>query len=323
MGLFMRKVIGKLLKDSVWMNTLYNLMYKVKNKKSFFAIQENRKNMSIFNCKDLAAPIPYYPLEFVKDSNYYGQNFWIKKYTGLQHIDVSIEHGLYYGDYIPYSSYCKTVKKILTFSLVRKQVLEKLNKPVVTIGPYIHYVPYLLAESEVQAIREKYGRILLFLPTHTTREGGRKYDAETNVGMLKAFAKENGFTSVFVCMYYYDILHSDLATVYEQAGFNVVTAGHRLDLNFLCRLKSIIGLADYTISNFVGTHVGYCIYLKKPHWIMNPVDFSGMPKDFVEITEAFLSFSNTITQEQYDVVAKYWGFDQLKTLEDLRELLYS
>ena len=323
MDLFMRKVIGKLLKDSVWMNTLYNLMYKVKNKKSFFAIQENRKNMSIFNCKDLAAPIPYYPLEFVKDSNYYGQNFWIKKYTGLQHIDVSIEHGLYYGDYIPYSSYCKTVKKILTSSLVRKKVLEKLNKPVVTIGPYIHYVPYLLAESEVQAIRETYGRILLFLPTHTTREGGRKYDAETNVGMLKAFAKENGFTSVFVCMYYYDILHSDLATVYEQAGFNVVTAGHRLDLNFLCRLKSIIGLADYTISNFVGTHVGYCIYLKKPHWIMNPVDFSAMPKDFVEITEAFLSFSDVITQKQYDVVAKYWGFDQLKTSEDLRELLYS
>ena len=101
--------------------------------------------MSIFNYKDLAAPIPYYPLEFVKDSNYYGQNFWLKKYTGLQHIDVSIEHGLYYGDYIPYSSYCKTVKKILTSSLVRKQVLEKLNKPVVTIGPYIHYVPYLLA----------------------------------------------------------------------------------------------------------------------------------------------------------------------------------
>ena len=319
----MRKVLGKLLKDSVWMNTLYNLMYKVKNKKLFFAIQKNRKSMSIFNYKDLAAPIPYYPLEFVKDSNYYGQNFWIKKYTGLQYIDVSIEHGLYYGDYIPYSSYCKTVKKILTSSLVRKQVLEKLNKPVVTIGPYIHYVPYLLAESEVQAIREKYGRILLFLPTHTTREGGRKYDAETNVGMLKAFVKEKGFTSVFVCMYYYDILHSDLATVYEQAGFKVVTAGHRLDLNFLCRLKSIIGLADYTISNFVGTHVGYCIYLKKPHWIMNPVDFSGMPKDFVEITEAFLSFSNTITQEQYDVVAKYWGFDQLKTLEDLRELLYS
>ena len=323
MDLFMRKVLGKLLKDSVWMNTLYNLMYKVKNKKLFFAIQKNRKSMSIFNYKDLAAPIPYYPLEFVKDSNYYGQNFWIKKYTGLQYIDVSIEHGLYYGDYIPYSSYCKTVKKILTSSLVRKQVLEKLNKPVVTIGPYIHYVPYLLAESEVQAIREKYGRILLFLPTHTTREGGRKYDAETNVGMLKAFVKEKGFTSVFVCMYYYDILHSDLATVYEQAGFKVVTAGHRLDLNFLCRLKSIIGLADYTISNFVGTHVGYCIYLKKPHWIMNPVDFSGMPKDFVEITEAFLSFSNTITQEQYDVVAKYWGFDQLKTLEDLRELLYS
>lgn len=317
----MRKVLGKFLKDSVLMNTLYNMAYKIKNRKSFFRIQEERKRLSVFDYKELAAPIPYYPLEFVKDSNYYGQNFWIKKYAGLEHVNVSIEHGLYYGAYIPYSSYCKTIKKIVTFSEVRKHVLEKLNKPVVTIGPYIHYVPYLLSEQEMQAIRKEYGRILLFLPTHTTREGGRGYDAEANVATLKAFAKEHGFDSVFVCMYYYDVLHTDLAEYYEQAGFKVVTAGHRLDLNFLCRLKSIIGLVDYTISNFVGTHVGYCVYLKKPHWIMNPVDFSAMPKDFTEITEAFLSCSEAITEKQYAVVAKYWGFEQVRNPEELRNLL--
>lgn len=319
----MRKFFGKILKDNPFANALYNAMYKIKNKKSFFRIQQERENMSIFDYKGLSERIPYYPIEFVKDSNFYGQNFWIKKYADIQHLDASIEHGLYYGDYIPYSSYCKTIKKIITFSLLRKQVLMKLNKPVITIGPYIHYAPSLLKDEEQLSIRNNHGRILLFIPTHTTREGGMKYDVDENIRTLKVLAEEKEFDTIWVCMYYYDILHSDLSRQYEQAGFTIVTAGHKLDLNFLCRLKSIISLADYTVSNFVGTHVGYCIYMQKPHWIINPLDYSTASKDFIEITRAFLSYSETITKEQNEVVAKYWGFDQIKTSDDLRKLLLS
>lgn len=317
----MRKFLGKLLKNNQFVNVLYNAIYKLKNKRSFFCAQVEREEMSIFDYKELSAQIPYYPLEFVKDSNFYGQNYWVKKYAGIKYLDASIEHGLYYGDYIPYSSYCKTIKKIITFSLVRMRVLMKLNKPVVAIGPYIHYVPCLLRDEEIQSISNKYGRILLYIPTHTTREGGMKYDVNDNIRALKVFAEEKGFDTIMVCMYYYDIQHSDLSRQYEQAGFTIVTAGHKLDLNFLCRLKSIISLADYTVSNFVGTHVGYCIYMQKPHCIINPLDFSTASTDFVEITRAFLSYSEVITKEQYEVVAKYWGFDQIKTSDDLRKLL--
>ena len=48
----------------------------------------------------------------------------------------------------------------------------------------------------------------------------------------------------------------------------VVTAGYIMDPLFLSRLKSIIQLSDLTMSNNVGTHLGYCIYLNKPHWIV-------------------------------------------------------
>lgn len=317
----MRKLLGKLFKNSTLLNILYNTAYKIRNRKSFFRIQEQRKDVSLFDYKKLSEPIPFYPLEFVKDSNFYGQNFCIKKYTGLQHIDVSIEHGLYYGDYIPYSSYCKTIKKILTFSITRKEVLGKLNKPVIAIGPYIHYATPLLEEKKVCAIREKFGRILLFFPTHSTKEGGNAYDANANIEKLKAFAREKNFNTVFVCMYYYDILHSDIAISYEHAGFKIITAGHQLDLNFLSRLKSIIGLADYTVSNCVGTHIGYCLYMKKPHWIINPVVPASAPNDFIEITKTFTSYSDIITKEQYETVERYWGFDQLKTSEELRRLI--
>ena len=203
-----RNKLGQLLKNSVQLNSLYNIFYKVINKRTFFAEQKKRKTLSIFNYQELATPIPYYPLEFVKDSNFYGQNYWVKEFTGLKSINASTEHGLYYGDYIPYSSYCKTIKKIITFSLVRKNVLEKLQKPVVVIGPYIHYVPTLLTTDQISKIRSEYGKILLFFPTHSTREGGRTYSVQAYIKDLKAFAQKKGFDSIFVCMYYYDILQA-------------------------------------------------------------------------------------------------------------------
>lgn len=51
----------------------------------------------------------------------------------------------------------------------------------------------------------------------------------------------------------------------------MTTAGHQLDINFLNRLKTIILLSDYTCSNSIGTHTGYCVYLGKPHLVINPV----------------------------------------------------
>lgn len=318
-----RHGLGRFLKDSVVLNTLYNTYYKTVNHKQFFLIQEERKEMSIFNYEDLSAPIPYYPLEFVKDSNFYGQNYWIKQYAGLDKIDISIEHGLYYGDYIPYSSYCKTVHKIATLSLVRKQILERLGKPVITLGPYIHYAPCLLKEQEVVDIKRKLGKTLLFFPMHTTSEGGHTFNIDETVKIVEKFAENLRFDTILVCMYYYDILNSNHAQSYEKAGFKVVTAGHRLDLNFLPRLKLIISLADYTMANSVGTQTGYCIYLNKPHYIICPKVFSMMPDDFKEITNVFHVYSNNITVEQHNVVSKYWGFNQIKTPESLRLLLYS
>lgn len=319
--MFIRKLFGSLLKNSVALNYIYNIIYKIINKKRFSSILSERAKMSIFDYKGLSSYIPYYPMEPVKDSNYYGQCYWVKKYAGLdENLNISFEHGLYYGDYIPYSSYCKTVYRIITFSEVRKRVLDKLHKPVIPIGPYIHYAPSLLNDQDLLNIKTEFGRILLFFPVHSCGEKGNKFCLETIISTLKKISSEYGFQSVFVCMYYYDILYSDYAFQYERAGFKVVTAGHRLDINFLPRLKSIIQIADYTVSNSVGTHTGYCIYMNKTHSLIEPMDYSMMSEDFIEITNAFLRFSHEIDKTQYDVVRKYWGTDLLKTPEELRLL---
>ena len=149
---YLRRILASALK-----NTYYRLL----NRKKFFEIIERRKKLSIFQYEALAAPILYYPMESVKDSNFYGQSYAIKEYACIRKLGYAIEHGLYYDDYIPYASFARTTQKIITFSLRRKKVLQaRLDKPVIPIGPYIHYAQPLLNAVEIAEIKKKY----LYLP---------------------------------------------------------------------------------------------------------------------------------------------------------------
>ena len=118
-----QKIAVYFLKNFSFILFIYNIFYKFKNKKIYYQEIEKRKNLSIFNYKQLSLPIPYYPIESIKDSNFYGINHSIKKYTGIKKIKQSFEHGLYFGNYIPFATFLKTTKSIITFSDNRKKYL--------------------------------------------------------------------------------------------------------------------------------------------------------------------------------------------------------
>lgn len=143
-------IASKILKDSFILNYLYNMFYLIKNKKSFLDEISNRSYLSIISYKELSQELPFCPLEFVKDTNFYGYAHSIKKYAGLPNLNASIEHGLYYEDnYIPLASFSKTITKIITMSEIRKNLNEKIvKKKTLAIGPYIHYADSLLSEEE-------------------------------------------------------------------------------------------------------------------------------------------------------------------------------
>lgn len=312
-----------LLKNSFFILYLYNLYFRTINKKRFLLEIERRRKMPVFAYKELARPLPFCPQESVKDSNFYGQSYAIKTFTGLLKLGFAIEHGLYYDDYIPIASFYRTTRKIITFSSKRKKMIQnKLRKPVIVIGPYIHYARPLLNESEIAEIKKTYGKILLFFPSHSCVDGRQTYDVMKTIAKLKEIRLKGGFQSVFVNMYYFDILYTDYANYYAKAGFKIVTAGHQLDINFLSRLKSIIELSDYTVSNSVGTHLGYCIWMKKAHFIIDDIIIHGTkPKDYKKIESFFLNYSEKIQPEQYDIVSEYWGFEFVKTSEVLKSIL--
>jgi len=113
-------------------------------------------------------------------------------------------------------------------------------------------------------------------------------------------------------------------------------------LNFVSRLKSIISLADFTMSNATGTHIGYCIYMNKPHYIFRQkiertFDKSGkiienstfrnkeqcltLEEEKAELFDAFSEICDEITPKQRDVINKYWGVSSIRTKEELIQLL--
>ena len=73
----------KILKESFLLLSLYNTYYRLRNKKRFWKEINRRQALSMFDYKELVKPIPYYPIEAIKDSNFYGQAYALKQYSGV------------------------------------------------------------------------------------------------------------------------------------------------------------------------------------------------------------------------------------------------
>ena len=332
----MKKFFTYVLKNSEFIHSAYNLFFQVKNKHLFFEEIEKRQNLSVFDYKELAQPIPFYPIEKLKDSNYYGHALALKKYAEIDKIESALEHGIYLGNRITVAEGYKTTKSVIAMSGNRVEAFKQHNmkKPIVAIGPYIHYAEPLLPDGVFADLKSKLGKVLLVMPVHAGTKVKISYNKKVFFDYINDIRKD--FDTVLVCMYFREILNEpQLALDYEKLGFKIVCAGHWYDFNFIRRLKSIIMLSDYVISNSHGTNTGYCTFLGKPQTIV--VDKSltknlDLYSDEVrrirdlqveEIENSFSLYSKLITDEQKRVVDKYWGTSLIKTPEELKNILES
>lgn len=305
---------------------VYNTFARLINGKTFFDEIKKRRLIDIFDYESLIVPLPYYPIEKIKDSNFYGYVYAIKQYMNCHDVEVIIEHGLYLDDNVSFYSKYKTFDTICTLSNFRLDILKKhgVKKQMMAIGPYIHYAEPLLDEAQLSNIKNKLGKVLLYMPSHSTNliNGTSPFfQEETNI--VKGFKEKYKFDTVVVCVYYRDFKYKECIADYQAKGFLITTAGHQLDLYFINRLKSIIQLSDYTMSNRIGTNLGYCVYMGKPHIIIN--DYPGKYSQDMsgyevrrEIADAFKDYHPQLTPMQKDIVNKYWGLDSIKSPEMLK-----
>jgi len=262
---------------------------------------------------------------------YYGLSYNIKKYINKdthKPFNFNFEHGLYLGEnYFSKWDLPKTTNTLLTFSDYRKSVLlnNNIHHKVYPIGPYIHYAGSFLKDFEFSVLKKELGKVLLVFPSHSTHQFVKEQNSDFKLlNFIKGFSRE--FNTVLVCLYWKDI-SMGYHKMYENESYLCVSAGHMFDFNFLNRLKAIIQLSDFTISNEVGTHIGYCINENKPHYIVNSkIDYikdEGLhyADNYNNIKDVFSKEVSSITDKQIEIVNYYWGLEYKKTEEELSLLV--
>ncbi len=337
---FFKKIFGLRLYKTKSLINYY--IVNISKYKHFENEQERRKNIEIFDYSNISVPLPLISKKHYLHNSFYGMEDNFKKYTNFNKgIKAIIEHGIYFGDFVEPLSKNPAFKTIITYSLYRKKIIEKYtDKKVITVGPYIHYVNYLLPESELIKIKNSLGKTLLVFPMHSTIQLNLQYSHANFLNFLDTI--KNDFDSILVCFYWKDI-HNKNHIPFIEKGFKVVCAGHLMDSHFLHRIKSFIYLSDYVVTNSIGTHIGYCIYLKKPVFyfeqdykideskdgdLKKEMDFRGNNyiKSYNDVTKDLKSkFSRygeyVISKEQYDLVNNIWGLDQVRSNIDLKKLI--
>ena len=322
---------------------ILRICQKWMNRIRFKFITIKRNGYSIYQFDALAKDIPqslFYTLDFEKNNSnlFYNHAGIIKEYAGFNkkiQLPFAIEHSPYLNNYVWDVDINTDTFGIITFSDYRCDVLSKATtKLVIPIGPYIHYAKSFLSIKEFEQEKKKLGKTLLVFPAHSTHFHGVSYDYQQDVNFLLKIGKD--FDSILVCLYWKDII-AGKANNYRNSRFKIVTAGHIFDPHFLNRLKTIIQLSDFTMSNSPGNHIGYCVHLNKPHYLYlmdttistlsniskhwEEIDISewGNSRDLV--VENFSRFQNFIDPEQKKVVEYIWGTNHIKTKEEMFDIL--
>ena len=274
---------------------------------------------------------------------WYSMDVTLKKYAKLPpnyKIHALLEHGVMLTEFTEGSFRAHEYLPSIVSSKYRVNILkrEKTFNGAYAIGPYIHYAESLLTDEQFKIEKERLGRSLLVFPSHSTDALLSKFDYNNFCKDIQEYSDD--FNSIRICMYYKDI-QENKHKIYQKNGFEVVTAGHPYDNYFMSRLKSIIELSDMTISNDIGSHLGYCIYLNKPHFInseyktsyssnsenQNIQRESKKSKEYIDKSEnikniynLFSNFDKKINKKQFDLISYLWGFDEIKGRDELKNL---
>lgn len=316
---------------------LYNFVKNV-----FLEDVEQRKHFSIFDYKKLAMPLRFITRRHSDINFYYGNERMVKKalkINSLSDLEAEIEHSprgidnLIIGYEVDKDNeYGDT---IYVSSKERKKFLEKYlpNKKIISLGLYIKYADRIISDEDFDKIKKELGRVLLVFPYHSTGGFSCKFEPTLLLSEIRKHKLE--FDTVIVCMYWYDITKGH-EEVFLREGYRVVTAGNIFDYYFLPRLRTIIELSDMTMSNAIGTHIAFTTCFNKPHYIVHEklcgtlsegtevddgIDYlkkvehlSIVPANIKrarliqeEIYKTFGVYRTMVSEEQKDIVRKYYG----------------
>jgi len=296
----------------------------------------NAVRTDVLTLQRLAAERPQQTPEELALNDFYGHADMLKRYAGIDRkssLRVVIEHGSRLGNTnwdneiaAPYFIY-------FTWSPRRfPTVQEHTNKACFSLGPLIEYTPPVRLDR-LRQLQGKYGRNLLFFPSHSTHWVDANHNIDAICTRLEALGKD--FDTIRICMYWRDIQRG-MHNAYLKNGFPVQCAGHMYDKHFYTRLRELIESATVTASMTIGSCIGHSLSLGKPYWhLEEPVEFSSNHKlEFEKIDQSiqqrdisrdickqFPQGSYSISPEQKAFAESAFGLGQKKAPDKLRLIM--
>lgn len=272
--------------------------------------------------------------ELHKPNDWYGHAKIFKKFLALSSnykFKFIIEHGTYLNDEVATIDLETNLPSFVTYSQNRVNVLKKFRNSAFSIGPFINYALDFLPTEKFAEEKRRLDKSLLVFPMHSTMDTNFNFNVIKLCKMIAKLGK--GFKTIRICLYWTDVLKGHYK-IYQDFDFECVTAGHILDPLFIPRLKSIIKLADFTISNGISTHVAYCIFLNKPHYIIpqkfylsgnqNEIKANSIlvnSRPYKEILKAFSKPTLKISSQQLRLAEYYWGINEVKTRKEFLNMV--
>lgn len=269
----------------------------------------------------------------------YGYATSFMKYANIENESMLylplLEHGIYLSKDINTQRYKMASSYI--FQGKSNESIWKHRKdfrPIYYIGPYIHYANGYYSQEKIETIKKN--KILLVFPPHSSEFDSMTFSFDDfNEFLLNKIG--NNYDSIYACIYCQNT--QDSYTKYLQSnGVRLVSAGFKLDPLFVCRLKTILEMSDTVLYPSFSSSIGYSYYLGKKiiyldnesliKWSSNHDSnrVQSVYKAYNSVKDAFTRLFSanapSKTEEKYRLINHYWGLDQIKTPEELRNIYY-
>jgi len=248
-----------------------------------------------------------------------------------------LEHGINFCEQVGYG-YKQHVSYIFQGrSKEQSWKKERRGIPAYFIGPYIHYVRDYYDEEHINKIKSELGRTLLVFTPHSTEMGEVSLALDNfDDYLFNQIGKK--YDTIIACVYW-----ADATTAYTQkladSGAKIVSAGFKMDPLFAQRLKSIIKIADDVLFPGITTALGYAYYCGKKviyvDYEESIVDTGALANQKLQVyqdglmdhrlsfAKVFHEDADIITQEKSKLINFYWGLDEIKTPEQIRDIYFN
>lgn len=346
----MRSMLRLVIEKNLFVNDFTKRILALSyNKKMSKFVEECSVIDSIEDYETFEKQLKYIP-NTIMNSSYtikraYAENFLygyansIMKYAGIENKNMIylslLEHGIYPSKEIDFSRYNREMSYI--FQGRSNETVWRMRtdfRPIYYIGPYIHYVKSYYSKARIEDLHKKNGRTLLVFPPHSTEYDKMKFSFNRfNELLFKNIGKK--YDKIYACIFWKNV--DDQYTAYLKAnGVELVSSGFKIDFQFASRLKTILELADTVLYPSFSSSIGYAYYMEKQVIYIDNESSISWSSDYnrekaQSVAHAYLSvkteFANAFsinapkkTKEKTNLVNRYWGIDQIKTAQQLKNI---